>query len=186
MSQTPAPPPPVVDETAPGPSAPEEGRTTRGVAAGESYEPEGGFGGVAEAWISIAIGLIILLMFFRPIEYFFSSKRSFEQKYTFSAGDGSPLTYPQTVFFWGDIAIVAFALVLIFDGLILFTRKPRLIAAALVFTVITTLLNAGYVVSMMSSYGLQFASALAVAFGVYIAIVQWKMLQAMRFMRRAP
>jgi hypothetical protein len=181
MSQTPAPPPPL-DETAPAPPT-DQARPTRAVPVHEReyvYEPS--TGPLAEAWISLAIGVILLLMFFRPIEYLLTSKQSFEQKYSFSAGDGSPLTYPQTVFFFGDIAIVSFAFVLIFDGLILFTRKPKLIAAALCFTVIAVLLNLAYVVRMMSGgYGLEFASALAVAFGIYVAIFQWKMLQTFRY-----
>ena len=174
MSQTPAPPPSADDPGAPPPPIP---TATAANLPDYGYEPS--TGPLAEAWISLAIGVILLLMFFRPIEYLLTSKQSFEQKYTFSDANG-PLTYPQTVFFFGDVAIVSFAFVLIIDGLILFTRKPRLIAAALVFTVITVLLNLAYVVRMMNGYGLQFASALAVAFGVYIAIFQWKLLQSLR------
>jgi hypothetical protein len=182
MSQTPAPPPAVEEDPNPPLAQTPVAGTQRVPGAPVDYGVDpGGFGGLAEAWISIAIGAILLLLFFRPIEYLFSSKQSFDQKYVFTAADGSPLAYTQTVFFFGDVAIVAFALVLIFDGLILFTRKPRLIAAALVFTVIATLLNIGYVLRMMSGgYGLQISSALAVVFGVYIAMVQWKMLQTFR------
>ena len=176
MSQTPAPPPPAADD----PAAPPPPIATAAAAHVPEYGYEPSTGPMAEAWISLAIGVILLLMFFRPIEYLLTSKQSFEQRYTFSNADGSPLTYTQTVFFFGDVAIVSFALVLIIDGLILFTRKPKLIAAALAFTVITVLLNLAYVVRMMNGYGLQFASALAVAFGVYIAIFQWKLLQSLR------
>ena len=180
MSQTPPPPP---DGDIPPPTvASETSHATPGVGP---HVPEYGVepvgGSMAEAWISIAIGAILLLVFFRPIEYLITPADKFAQKYIFSAADGSPLSYTQTVFFWGDVAVLSFALVLILEGLLLFTRKPALIAAALGFTVLAVALNLFYVAGMMrAGYGLQLASALAVAFGVYIAIFQWKLLQTLR------
>jgi hypothetical protein len=115
----------------------------------------------------------------RFLEYLTSANFS----WNFTDPTGAPLPYRQTVFFWGDVAIFAFSLLLIVDGLILFTRKPALVTIALAFTIITVLMNFIYVVRMMNGYGFQLWSAIAVAFGVYIAIFQWRLLQSLRMSR---
>jgi len=138
------------------------------------YESSG-----AEAWFSIAIGVIVLLLNMRLWQYFLFRSRF---TWTFNDAKGNPLEYPQTVFFWGDLAMVSYGIVLIVDGLVLaFARKPSTIMAALALTVIATLLNLGYLVVMMGmGFGLQLMSALAVAFGVYIAMSQWRALTMIR------
>src|SRR5688572_25536735 len=68
--------------------------------------------GGAEAWLSIAIGVIILLIDTnRRFLQYYLARSSFT--WTFSDAAGAPLPYPQTIFFWGDFAMVAFGLVLI-------------------------------------------------------------------------
>jgi uncharacterized protein YjeT (DUF2065 family) len=131
--------------------------------------------GGADAWLSIAIGVILLLMNSRFLQYVFA-RSSFT--WTFNDAAGNPLPYTKTVFFWGDFALVAFAVVLIVEGLVLgLAPRKWLIVLALVLTVATTLLNFGYVAYMMGSYGFQMMSALAVAFGVYIAMFEWRLLK---------
>ena len=166
MSQSPAPPAPAADDPLPyhEPSTPPDTNNT-----------------AAEAWISIAIGVILLFLSPRIWQYL-ASPGTFGQKWTFNDASGNPLAYPKTVFFWGDLAITTFALVLIIEGLVLaFARKPALVLIALVFTVLTVALNLVYVVAMVvQGYGLQILSALAVAFGVYIAMFEWRLLGALR------
>ena len=184
MSQTPPPPPPETSEP-----ALDEGCSAPGIPAAQAqraYRQELDYGSeptvsLAEAWISIAIGLILMFVSTagRFLEYLTSSNFS----WNFTDPTGAPLPYRQTVFFWGDVAIFAFALLLIIDGLILFTRKPALVTVALAFTIITVLMNFFYVVRMMNGYGFQLWSAIAVAFGVYIAIFQWRLLQSLRSSR---
>ena len=145
---------------------------------GYSTEPAASF---AEAWISIAIGLI--LMFVSTAGRFFEYLTSSNFSWTFNDASGAPIPYRQTVFFWGDVAIFFFALLLIIDGILVFTKKPILVAIAFGFTVVTVLMNLIYVARMMNGYGFQLWSALAVAFGVYIAIFQWKLLQTLRMSR---
>ena len=185
MSQTPPPPP------EPSAAPQEEGRATGGVAApGSAYRRELEYGvepapSFAEAWISIAIGLILLFATYalRLIQFLLSPSTF---TWTFSDEKGQPIKYTQTVFIWGDAAMLLFALVLIIDGLLLFTRKPALIALAFGLTALTVATNLFYLVMMMSrGYGFQIASAIAVAFGVYIAIFQWKLLQSLRMSRAA-
>jgi hypothetical protein len=172
MSQSPAPPPP--DQPAPQSADPTLDYVSRQTESSSSV--------AAEAWISIAIGAILMLLSPRVWQYLFSSAASFEQKWTFTDASGAPLPYPKTVFFWGDLALTTFAIVLIIEGLVLaFARKPALVAIALGFTVITVILNLIYLVVMMQQgYGLQIMSALAVAFGVYIAMFEWRLLQSMK------
>ena len=134
------------------------------------------------AWFSIAIGVIVLLLNLRFWQYFlFRSQFT----WTFSDATGNPLEYPQTVFFWGDLAMVSYGIVLIVDGLVLaFVRQPAAIMAAFALTMIATLLNLGYLVVMMGmGFGLQLMSALAVAFGVYIAMSQWRAMGMLRARR---
>jgi hypothetical protein len=176
MSETPPPPPPQTPQ--------DEQRATRGVAAAPvdygAYEPAPS---LAEAWISIAIGLILLFATYalRPLQYLLAPA-SFT--WTFNDATGAPLKYTQTVFFWGDIAMLLFAIVLIVEGLLLFTRRPMLIMLAFGITVLTVAANLIYVAGMMTrGYGFQLPSAIAVAFGVYIALFQWKLIQSMRALR---
>ncbi len=165
-------PAPVADGTTT-PPAPQLDRAVPDYAPSR-YEP--GIGG--EVWISIAVGVILLLMSSRFWQYaFFRSTFT----WTFSDPQGNPLTYPQTVFFWGDLAMVAFGFVLVLEGVILALAPRRaLVAAAMGFTIVATLLNLAYLIVMMGrGYGLQLISALAVAFGVYIAMYQWNLLKRM-------
>jgi len=177
MSQTP-PPPADPSSEVPAAAAPPPQQSAYRQEQGYSTEPAAS---LAEAWISIAIGLI--LMFVSTAGRFFEYLTSSNFSWTFNDASGAPLPYRQTVFFWGDVAIFAFSLLLIIDGLILFTRKPTLVMIAFGFTVVTVLMNFVYVVRMMNGYGFQLWSAIAVAFGVYIAIFQWRLLQSLRASR---
>lgn len=129
-----------------------------------------------EAFVSIAIGALLLLLSPGLIKFLLGANTA-----TFTDEQGNPMRYVDSVFFQGDLAITAFAVVLIIEGLIiaLVPRAP-LILAALVFTVLTTLGNLVYVVKMMPVYGVQLLSAFAVVFGIYIAMFEWRMYQRRR------
>ncbi|WP_428940158.1 hypothetical protein [Fontivita pretiosa] len=131
-----------------------------------------------EAWISIAIGLIIQLMSSRFWSFVFSGLFGTQFTWKFTDASGAPLAYTRTVFFLGDLSMVSFGMVLILEGVVfLFARSRGLLLAAFALTCATTLLNLWYVLLMMQKgYGLQLVSALAVAFGVYIAMHQWRMI----------
>jgi hypothetical protein len=181
MSNTPAPPPAQPNPTSAAPAPPAspappptghldyERRDTVGIGAGP------------EAWLSIAIGIILMLMSPRIFQYTMSPSR-FAQNYTFTAANGAPMTYPQTVFFWGDLALTLFALVLVLEGLVIaFGRRVALVGIAFGLTMLAVAINLIYVAGMLfNGYGLQIISAMAVAFGVYIAMFEWKLLTALR------
>jgi hypothetical protein len=88
--------------------------------------------------------------------------------------------YTAQLDFWSDLGITLFALVLLLEGLALaFTRKRRLVMLAFALTVVTTAYNLGYLIYTFSS-GVAILSALAVAFGGYIAVFEWRLLQQLR------
>jgi hypothetical protein len=133
--------------------------------------------GLAEAWISIGIGVILLLMNHQLFTHLFGGNVG-----TFSDGQGNPLTYTQTVFFRGDLALTLFALALILEGLIIaLVRRPSFVLIAAVFTVLATIVNLIYLLLMMAQgYGLQLLAAFAVLFGGYIASYEWRVYQSLR------
>jgi hypothetical protein len=142
--------------------------------------PQFAFGG-AEAWISIAVGVILLLMSPRLLQYVSSQLFGTQFTWTFSDHTGQPISYTQSVYLWGDLALTLFALVLIVEGILLaWVRRPAVVLAAMVLTILVTLFNLIYLVMMLPNYGLQIMSAFAVAFGVYIALHQWRMAQTLR------
>jgi hypothetical protein len=143
-------------------------------------------GNAGDAWISIAVGAIILLLSPRLFQYILSPG-TFATKWTFTDINGNPTTYPHTLFFWGDLCLYLFAFTLLAEGLILgFARRATPIAIGFGLTCVATAANAIYLVVMVAeNYGFQLYSALAVAFGVYIAMYQWNLLKAFGVARTA-
>ena len=97
---------------------------------------------------------------------------------------GTPTTWRRgrsighSINFWSDLAITAFAVVLIVEGIVLLVARNRtLLTIALVLTVATTLGNLLYLVLSYPDYGLAVMSAVAVIFGVYIALNQLAQLK---------
>jgi hypothetical protein len=133
-----------------------------------------------EAWFSIVIGIIVQLMSTRFWSFVFSKLFGSAFTWTFRDTNGTPITYTQSVFFMGDVAMVLFGLVLIVEGIVfIFSRSRTLLMGAFILTCAATLLNLVFLVQMMSKgYGLQIMAALAVAFGGYIAMTQWRMLSS--------
>lgn len=142
------------------------------------YDSHVGVG--AEVWISVAIGALLLLMQPRLLQ--FLSHKLFG---TFFAPyldnqTGAEVPYTAQPDFWSDLGITLFAFVLIIEGLALaFARRRGVVMLAFGLTVLTTVYNLGYLVLTFSS-GIAILSAFAVAFGVYIAIFEWRLLQATR------
>jgi hypothetical protein len=158
--------------------------------------------GLAEAWISIGVGVILLLVFPYTLQYF-SSKlfhtpfapfgdpdKPFPAKVDYEVwmqgGNTYRIYYRDTTKFWSDLVITAFALVLILDGILMVRfRKLPVVLFALCLTVAATLGNLIYLVKTYSQ-GLALTSALAVLFGGYIAMSQWSLARAMIQARTAP
>jgi hypothetical protein len=133
--------------------------------------------GVAEVWISIAVGAILLLMFPRFLSWV--SSRLFGTHFNpFLAADGSVVPYTKVPEFWGDLGPTLFGVVLIVEGIaLMFARRRSVMVFAFALTVIATAYNLIYLVMSYSTYGLALVSAFAVAIGVYIAMYQWKLIK---------
>ncbi len=180
MSQTP-PPPPEVAPDAMLPSPVYEPADLR-------HEPAPSYG---EAWISLAVGGILMLMSPYTLQWLVSLVSSYKPPFLpitsldSSTGLTVEVPYVESIFFFDHLCVFAFAVVLMIDGLVLLTRRVSLITFAFALTIVATLMNFIYVVSStMRGGGLPFTSALAVAFGVYIAIYQWNLLKSLRVLRR--
>jgi hypothetical protein len=145
---------------------------------------------VAEVWISIAIGIILLLVtphtlgyfssrvFHTPFAPFADPTRPYPARCDFILyDDGTKIFYRDTRDFWNDLVITAFAMVLIVDGILMVrARRAAVVMAGLLLTILATLGDLIYLVATFSS-GVAIISALAVVFGVYIAISQWSVFR---------
>jgi len=129
------------------------------------------------AWLSIGIGVILLFLQPNLLKYLFGGTVPQAIDET-----GAPMRYVDSVFFLGDLAMTCFAIVLILEGLLIaFTRNALVILVVFVFTALATVGNLFYIIYMMQKgYTLQLMPALAVVFGVYIAMYQWRLFQAAR------
>jgi hypothetical protein len=149
-------------------------------AARAKAQSEAAPGTGAEAWISIGVGLFLLLI--QPRFALWLSSRLFHTHFNeFIDQNGTVVPYTQVPEFWSDLGPFLFALVLIFDGVVIaFVRRRAAIAFVLLLTVVTTLFNLIWLVASFAKYGLALISFLAVVFGAYTAFVQWKLLQSAR------
>jgi hypothetical protein len=138
----------------------------------------------ADVWFSIAIGALILLMYPRFLQWV--SSRVFGTHFNEFMLVGKVVPYPQVPEFWSDLGTTSFGLMLIIEGVALaLLRRRGVLIAAFGLTVVVTAYNLIYLVASFSKYGLALVSALAVIFGVYIAMYQWRMLQASKVESRA-
>jgi hypothetical protein len=144
--------------------------------------------GLAEAWISIALGLILLFCFPNTISYL-RAPSAFEQANPILDGDGNPILnkqgqpmhYWQSAPFWADLGITAFASVLVVEGILLaFTKKSRLILLAFGLTVAAGMLNLFVVIHTYNIILFPTFCALAVAVSGYMAMTQWRLIQMLR------
>jgi hypothetical protein len=132
----------------------------------------------AEAWISIALGVILL--FLSPRFWQWHLRRA---SFTWTSNDaaGNPLPYPQTAFYLADLGLAAFAVVMIVEGIVLLLpRRAVVIIAGLVLTAAAVVINIFALTKTYGVIGFQILNALAVAFGIYMAIFQVTLLQVLR------
>jgi hypothetical protein len=148
-----------------------------------SRDPDAGTG--AEVWLSVAIGLLLLLM--QPRLLKFLAHKLFGTFFApyIDPETGNEVPYTAQLDFWSDLGITLFAFVLILEGLaIAFARRRGVVAAAFALTALTTVYNLAYLLYTFNQ-GIAILSAFAVAFGVYIAIFEWRLLQQLKPARTA-
>lgn len=128
-----------------------------------------------ETWISITIGLFLLLVWPRFLQWL--SSRLFHTHFNeFIDANGNVVPYQTRPEFWSDLGPTLFGVALVIDGLLMFTRRRALYWFAFALTVATTAFNLVWVVVSYSNYGVAPISCLAVIFGVIMAVTQWRAL----------
>jgi hypothetical protein len=178
MSQSPAPPPP------------DDPSTSATQSFNQRVEIEPTSSSMGEIWISIALGAILLFLVPTTLQY--ACSKMFGTTFAPFADptlpapakcdfimytDGTKVFYRDMPNFWSDLVVTLFAVVLIIDGLLLMvSRKRPLLLIGFGITILATAANLIYLLATYSKFGLPLMSALAVIFGVYIAIQQWQRL----------
>lgn len=137
----------------------------------------------AEAWLSFAIGLIVLFMFPRFRQYLMTLHHpdDFYSMWIVTDPSGASITYDKYVFFFPDMGITFFGVVMVLDAVVLLRpRFAALVWFTLVLTILSVLLNIFGIVKAYDVAGFQIYNALAVAFGGYMALYDWRLLQLLR------
>jgi hypothetical protein len=133
--------------------------------------------GLAEAWISIAIGVILLLVFPNTL-HFLTNPTAFQQNNPVTDGNGNAIPYLQSVFFWSDLGVTVFAATLVIEGIVLASTALRpLLMPVFVLTLAAAVFNVFVILHVYDAMGLPVVCALGVAVLVYMAITQWRIIQ---------
>ena len=134
-----------------------------------------------EAWVSIAIGVLVLLMNRTFLMYLLGREVP-----TVLDTERGTITYPESFIFLSHLGLFAFGITLILDGILLFLNRPGAVLFGLVVTIATAVFNLYVVLRLYGPQGLYFSNSLAFVFAVYTAIYQWKLLRIVRGHRAAP
>lgn len=175
---------------------------------GEKRRAEFGGGGMwIEAFLSIAVGLFLMLMASNGIKFIYSSmagkpftpydhpteenqKVNFKRFEDMTTHVVTDYTY-RDMFdaFWSDMCVTSFALALILEGIVLaLVRNKWIVLASALLIVGVTVLNIWYVGASYSRispitrqvYGLPMISVLAIIFGVVMAGYQFMLFNELR------
>jgi hypothetical protein len=146
-----------------------------------------------EAWISLTVGLLLLLLNPTFIRYLLALARG----EPFRPFIDRNLDYSATINFWSDLVVTLFAVVLMLHGVMLLLLPWLLrilhgfhfrvvLMPVLFFSALVTLANLIYLVWTYTTYGLPILSALAIIFGVMIVVSQWGIYQRLHMLRDQP
>jgi hypothetical protein len=154
--------------------------------------PGAGVGVGVEVWISAVIGLILMLMGRSFGAYLIAmlTGQPFHTHFTWGEGpkEGQEVGYWELSGFTAlsDSAVFLFGLTMVLEAAVLalintrFKAKAQLVTVALLFTVLVTAYNAVVALKLMTTGLLPITSLLAIAFGGYIAVFEWRLLQQLR------
>jgi len=136
--------------------------------------------GFAEAWISIGLGILLLLVFPNTIHYV-CSPTTFQQNNSVTDAQGNAIAYINSAFFWTDLGVTVFASALILEGIILaITRRILPLMAALCVTSLAALFNILVIAHAYPLIGLPIVCSVAVIVLIYMAMVQWRLIATLR------
>jgi hypothetical protein len=136
--------------------------------------------GLAEAWISIALGVLLLFVFPNTIRYL-HSPAGFERDNPVSDAQGNSIPYVKSVFFWTDMGVSVFALALILEGIVLaVARKVLPLLFAFCITAIAAVFNIGVIIHAYPIVGFPIVCGIGVVVLVYMAMTQWRLIRLLR------
>lgn len=135
--------------------------------------------GLAEAWISIGLGILLLIIFPNTIK-FISSPDAFQQNNPVTGPDGNTIPYLKSIFFLTDLGITVFAAALIVEGIVLaVSRKVGPIVFAFVVTVAAALFNVIVIIRSEQINGFPLVPGLGVLLLGYMVLTQWRIIAAL-------
>jgi len=135
----------------------------------------------AEILISFGIGVLLLYMCNRPIEYLLTRSHPDKFTWTFNDANNNPITYTQSIFFLPDVGVCLMGVVLVLDGIqMIFARSKKFVMFALALTAITTLLNIAALIATFNQAGFQIWNFVAAILGGYIGMYQWTALKQLQ------
>jgi hypothetical protein len=139
----------------------------------------------AEAWMSFVIGVIVLFMFptfgqyvvmHNHLDDFYAKPNNTFYK------NGQSIPFEQSPLFYPDMGLTVFGVVLILDALVLLrSRLVVVLWIALALTTLCVLLNIFAIIKAYDDGGFMLFNALAVAFGGYMALYDWRLIQTLSF-----
>jgi hypothetical protein len=136
--------------------------------------------GLAEAWISIGLGILILFIFPNTLK-FIHSPAQFQQDNPVTDAQGNTLPYMQSIFFWTDLGVTVFAAALIFEGIILaLARKIAPLCFAFAMTCFAALFNCFVIIRAYPINGFQIFCGIAVVVLGYMALTQLRLIHLLR------
>jgi hypothetical protein len=151
----------------------------------------------AEVWLSAIIGAVLMLIgkSFGGWLIAAMTGRAYDTGATWAVGErtGQPVAYWDLEGYaaLNDSAIFLFGFAMVLEALVLallntrFRHKVGLVTTALVITVAATALNLFATAKLLSANVMPLWSLLAVGFGGYIAVFEWRLLQQLRPPARA-
>jgi hypothetical protein len=136
--------------------------------------------GLAEAWISIGLGILLLFIFPNTIRYF-HSPADFEQNNPVTDAQGNAISYPKSVFFLEDLGVTVFAAALLLEGIALVAiRKIGPLWIAFAVTVAATVFNIVVIARVYPVNGFQLINGVGVVILGYMALTQWRLISLLR------
>ena len=152
----------------------------------------------AEVWLSLIIGLVLVMVGWRFARWALATMtgQPFHTNVNWMAGPkaGQEVSYFELEGFtaWTETALFLFGLALVLEAAMLavvYSRlggKVALTASALLVTVLAAALNLIVAVKLLGIGIMPLMSALAVAFGGYMAVYEWMLLQQLRAATPSP
>ena len=126
-------------------------------------------GRLADAWVSFAVGAVLLFAFPRIVNYYLIPS-SFT--WTFVDRSGAPLAYTASAFFQVDVGVALLAIASLVDGLSWLVRARPFVAGALAVSAVAALANAFVALSVSGELGFQVLPAIGIAGSGWLALQQ--------------